>query len=91
MNDDRVQSRHQYLRSAANARWMKRSDDDLRASANHNVDYLADKLHERYSIAKNDPKTQINIVDVGNADLVKQASSLPHLKTLRRPWNSSRR
>lgn len=76
MNHDRVQGRRQYLRGGAKARQMKRSDDDLRASADGSVDYLAGELQDRYVIAKDEAKTQINTVDAGNADSVKQRHRL---------------
>ena len=62
MNEDTIEGQWKQLHGRLKARWGKLTDDDL-ATASGSVEYLAGKLQERYGIARNDAKRQIEELD----------------------------
>lgn len=65
MNEDKIKGQWKQLHGKLKAQWGKLTDDDLRV-ANGNVEYLAGKLQERYGIARDAARQQ---VEAFNQDL----------------------
>ncbi len=59
MNDDRIKGQWKQLSGKVKARWGKLTDDDVQVGEG-NAEYLAGKLQERYGIAKDEAKKQVN-------------------------------
>jgi uncharacterized protein YjbJ (UPF0337 family) len=62
MNDDRIKGQWKQLAGKLKAKWGKLTDDDLRV-AEGNSEYLAGKIQERYGVAKDEAKRQIDEFD----------------------------
>jgi uncharacterized protein YjbJ (UPF0337 family) len=62
MNDDRIKGQWKQLAGKLKAKWGKLTDDDLRV-AEGNSEYLAGRIQERYGIAKDEAKRQIDEFD----------------------------
>ncbi|MBO9663898.1 CsbD family protein [Dokdonella sp.] len=62
MNEDRIKGQWKQLSGKLKAQWGKLTDDDL-AVAEGNADYLAGKIQERYGIAKDEAKKQVDEFD----------------------------
>ena len=66
MNQDRIAGQWKQLSGKIKAQWGKLTDDDLR-QAEGNSEYLAGKIQERYGIAKDqvrkDVDTWLNSMD----------------------------
>ena len=62
MNEDRIKGQWKQLAGKLKAKWGKLTDDDLRI-AEGNSEYLAGKIQERYGIAKDEAKRQIDEFD----------------------------
>lgn len=58
MNDDKLKGQWKQLHGKLKAQWGKLTDDDL-AVADGNVEYLAGKLQERYGIARDEARKQV--------------------------------
>lgn len=58
MNEDRVKGQWKQLTGKLKAQWGKLTDDDLTV-AEGNSEYLAGKLQERYGIARDEAKRQV--------------------------------
>lgn len=58
MNEDRVKGQWKQLTGKLKAQWGKLTDDDLTV-AEGNSEYLAGKLQERYGIARDEAKKQV--------------------------------
>jgi uncharacterized protein YjbJ (UPF0337 family) len=65
MNEDKIKGQWKQLHGKLKAQWGKLTDDDLRG-ADGNVAYLAGKLQERYGIARDAARKQ---VEAFNQDL----------------------
>jgi uncharacterized protein YjbJ (UPF0337 family) len=65
MNDDKLKGQWKQLHGKLKAKWGKLTDDDLKV-ADGNVEYLTGKLQERYGIARDEARKQ---VDAFNRDL----------------------
>jgi uncharacterized protein YjbJ (UPF0337 family) len=65
MNDDKLKGQWKQLHGKLKAKWGKLTDDDLKV-ADGNVEYLTGKLQERYGIARDEARKQI---DAFNRDL----------------------
>ncbi|HEU4855867.1 MAG TPA: CsbD family protein [Rhodanobacteraceae bacterium] len=65
MNEDKIKGQWKQLHGKLKAQWGKLTDDDLRV-ADGNVEYLAGKLQERYGIARDAARKQ---VEAFNQDL----------------------
>lgn len=65
MNDDTLKGQWKQLHGKLKAQWGKLTNDDLQV-ADGNVEYLAGKLQERYGIARDEARRQI---DAFNPDL----------------------
>lgn len=65
MNDDKLKGQWKQLHGTLKAKWGKLTDDDLKV-ADGNMEYLAGKLQERYGIARDEARKQ---VDAFNRDL----------------------
>lgn len=59
MNDDRLKGQWKQLHGKLKAQWGKLTDDDL-AVADGNAEYLAGKLQERYGIALDEARKQVD-------------------------------
>jgi uncharacterized protein YjbJ (UPF0337 family) len=59
MNEDKIKGQWKQVRGQLKARWGKLTNDDLQV-AEGNTDYLAGKLQERYGIARDEAKRQID-------------------------------
>ncbi|WP_395680263.1 CsbD family protein [Dokdonella sp.] len=62
MNDDRIKGQWKQLAGKLKAKWGKLTDDDLKI-AEGNSEYLAGKIQERYGVAKDEAKRQIDEFD----------------------------
>jgi len=62
MNDDKIKGQWKQLSGKLKAKWGKLTDDDLKV-AEGNSEYLAGKLQERYGIAKDEAKKQVEEFD----------------------------
>jgi uncharacterized protein YjbJ (UPF0337 family) len=62
MNDDRIKGQWKQLAGKLKAKWGKLTDDDLKV-AEGNSEYLAGKIQERYGVAKDEAKRQIDEFD----------------------------
>lgn len=58
MNEDRIKGQWKQLAGKLKAQWGKLTDDDLTV-AEGNSEYLAGKLQERYGIARDEAKKQV--------------------------------
>lgn len=58
MNEDKIQGQWKQLHGKLKAHWGKLTDDDL-TEASGSTEYLAGKLQERYGIARDEAKKQI--------------------------------
>lgn len=65
MNEDKIKGQWKQLHGKLKAHWGKLTDDDLQV-ADGNVEYLAGKLQERYGIARDAARKQ---VEAFNQDL----------------------
>lgn len=65
MNEDKIKGQWKQIHGKLKAQWGKLTDDDLRV-ADGNVEYLAGKLQERYGIARDAARKQ---VEAFNQDL----------------------
>ncbi len=59
MNEDRIAGQWKQLAGKVKARWGKLTNDDLQVTEG-NEQYLAGKLQERYGIARDEAKKQVN-------------------------------
>ncbi len=59
MNEDRIKGQWKQLSGKVKARWGRLTDDDVRVSEG-NAEYLAGKLQERYGMAKDAAKKEVN-------------------------------
>lgn len=59
MNDDKIKGQWKQLQGKLKAQWGKLTDDDLKV-ADGNTDYLAGKLQERYGIARDEARKQVD-------------------------------
>lgn len=59
MNEDRIQGQWKQLTGKLKTQWGKLTDDDL-AIAEGNSEYLAGKIQERYGIAKDEARKQVD-------------------------------
>ncbi|WIG54651.1 MAG: UPF0337 protein YjbJ [Rhodanobacteraceae bacterium] len=59
MNDDKIKGQWKQLQGKLKAQWGKLTDDDLKV-ADGNVEYLAGKLQERYGIARDEARKQVD-------------------------------
>ncbi len=59
MNEDRIKGQWKQLTGKLKARWGKLTNDDVQV-ADGNADYLAGKLQERYGMAKDAAKAEVN-------------------------------
>lgn len=64
MNEDRIKGQWKQLAGKIKSQWGKLTDDDLRV-AEGNSEYLAGKIQERYGIAKDEAKKQVDDFDRG--------------------------
>jgi uncharacterized protein YjbJ (UPF0337 family) len=62
MNDDRIKGQWKQLAGKLKAKWGKLTDDDLKI-AEGNSEYLAGKIQERYGVAKDEAKRQVDEFD----------------------------
>jgi uncharacterized protein YjbJ (UPF0337 family) len=62
MNDDRIKGQWKQLAGKLKAKWGKLTDDDLKI-AEGNSEYLAGRIQERYGVAKDEAKRQIDEFD----------------------------
>jgi len=62
MNDDKIKGQWKQLHGKLKARWGKLTDDDLQV-ADGNTEYLVGKLQERYGMAKDAAKKQVQAFD----------------------------
>lgn len=58
MNEDKIKGQWKQLAGKAKAQWGKLTDDDLKF-ADGNQEYLAGKVQERYGIAREEAKKQV--------------------------------
>ena len=58
MNEDRIKGQWKQLTGKLKAQWGKLTDDDLTV-AEGNSEYLAGKLQERYGVARDEAKKQV--------------------------------
>lgn len=58
MNEDKIKGQWKQLAGKLKAQWGKLTDDDLRI-AEGNQEYLAGKIQERYGIARDVAKKQV--------------------------------
>ncbi len=58
MNEDRIQGQWKQLSGKIKAKWGKLTDDDLQA-AEGNSEYLVGKVQERYGVARDEAKAQV--------------------------------
>lgn len=59
MNEDRIAGQWKQLAGKVKARWGKLTNDDLQVTEG-NEQYLAGKLQERYGVARDEAKKQVN-------------------------------
>lgn len=59
MNEDRIKGQWKQLSGKVKARWGKLTDDDVKVEEG-NAEYLAGKLQERYGMAKDVAKKEVN-------------------------------
>ena len=59
MNEDRIKGQWKQLSGKVKARWGKLTNDDVRVEEG-NVEYLIGKLQERYGLAKDVAKKDVN-------------------------------
>ncbi len=59
MNEDRIKGQWKQLSGRLKARWGKLTNDDVRVEEG-NAEYLAGKLQERYGMAKDVAKKEVN-------------------------------
>lgn len=59
MNEDRIKGQWKQLSGKVKARWGKLTDDDVKVEEG-NAEYLAGKLQERYGLAKDAAKKEVN-------------------------------
>ncbi|HEY0179866.1 MAG TPA: CsbD family protein [Dokdonella sp.] len=64
MNEDKIKGQWKQLAGKLKAKWGKLTDDDLRV-AEGNSEYLAGKIQERYGIAKDEARRQVDEFDRG--------------------------
>jgi len=62
MNNDKIKGQWKQLAGKLKAKWGKLTDDDVQV-AEGNSEYLAGKIQERYGIAKDEAKRQIDEFD----------------------------
>lgn len=58
MNEDKIKGQWKQLAGKLKAQWGKLTDDDL-TIAEGNQEYLAGKIQERYGIARDEAKKQV--------------------------------
>lgn len=58
MNEDRIQGNWKQLKGKMKSQWGELTDDDLQ-TAEGNSEYLAGKIQERYGIARDEAKKQV--------------------------------
>lgn len=58
MNDDKIKGQWKQLAGSIKSKWGKLTDNDLTV-AEGNSEYLAGKVQERYGIAKDEAKRQV--------------------------------
>ena len=58
MNEDRIKGQWKQLAGKIKTQWGKLTDDDLKI-AEGNSEYLAGKVQERYGIARDEAKKQV--------------------------------
>lgn len=59
MNEDRIKGKWKQLTGKIKGQWGKLTDDDLKI-AEGDTEYLTGKIQERYGIAKDEAKQQID-------------------------------
>lgn len=59
MNEDRIKGQWKQLSGKVKARWGKLTNDDVQVQEG-NAEYLAGKLQERYGMAKDAAKKEVN-------------------------------
>lgn len=59
MNEDKIKGQWKQLAGKLKAQWGKLTKDDLEV-AEGNAEYLAGKVQERYGIARDEAKRQVN-------------------------------
>ncbi|MCX7557193.1 CsbD family protein [Xanthomonadaceae bacterium JHOS43] len=59
MNEDRIKGQWKQISGKVKAQWGKLTDDDVRVSEG-NAEYLAGKLQQRYGMAKDQAKKEVN-------------------------------
>jgi uncharacterized protein YjbJ (UPF0337 family) len=59
MNEDRIKGQWKQLSGKVKARWGRLTDDDVRV-AEGNAEYLTGKVQERYGIAKDAAKKEVD-------------------------------
>ncbi len=59
MNEDRIKGQWKQLSGKVKTRWGRLTDDDVQVQEG-NAEYLAGKLQERYGIAKDVAKKEVN-------------------------------
>ncbi len=64
MNEDKIKGQWKQLHGKLKTRWGKLTDDDLTVAGGR-TEYLAGKLQERYGIARDEAKKQIQEFDKG--------------------------
>lgn len=64
MNQDRIKGQWKQLRGKMKARWGKLTDDDLDV-AEGNTDYLAGRIQERYGVAQDEAREQLQEFERG--------------------------
>lgn len=64
MNDDKIKGQWKQLSGKLKAQWGKLTDDDLKV-ADGNVEYLSGKVQERYGIARDEARKQVEEFNKG--------------------------
>lgn len=64
MNEDRIKGKWKQLTGKIKSHWADLTDDDLKG-AEGDREYLAGKIQERYGIAKDEAKKQIDEFEKG--------------------------
>lgn len=59
MNEDRIKGQWKQLTGRIKGKWGDLTDDDLTV-AEGNAEYLAGKIQERYGLAKDEAKRQVD-------------------------------
>lgn len=59
MNEDRIAGQWKQLAGKVKPRWGRLTNDDLQVTEG-NEQYLAGKLQERYGVARDEAKKQVN-------------------------------